>query len=83
MIRAISERRSVRKYTNARVENEKILGLIESARLAPSGSNTQPWHFIIVTNEETKDKIAKANNNQQWMKTAPVFIVCVADIRCG
>ena len=82
MIKAIANRRSVRKYRNIHVENEKILGLIESARLAPSGSNTQPWHFIIVTNEETKDKISRANNNQQWMKTAPVFIVCVADIRC-
>ena len=82
MIKAIANRRSVRKYTNAPVEKEKISKLIESARMAPSGHNTQPWNFIIVTNEETKDKIAQVDNNQQWMKTAPVFIVCVADIRC-
>ena len=82
MIKAISDRKSIRKYNNTPVENDKILALIESARMAPSGNNTQPWHFIIVTNEETKDQIIKVDNNQQWMKTAPVFIVCVADIRC-
>jgi len=82
MIKAIESRRSVRKYTSTPVEMDKILTLIESARHAPSGKNTQPWNFIIVTNKETKEKIAKVDNNQDWMKQAPVFIVCVADIRC-
>ena len=82
MIKAIAGRKSTRKYNSTHVEDEKILQLLESARLAPSGKNTQPWNFIIVRSEETKDKIIKADNNQQWMKTAPVFIVCVADIRC-
>jgi len=82
MIKAIASRKSTRKYNNTPVESNKILSLIESARMAPSGSNTQPWHFIIVTNNEIKDQIVKVNNNQQWMNTAPVFIVCVADIRC-
>jgi len=82
MIKEIANRKSTRKYNDTPVEMEKILQLLESARLAPSGSNTQPWHFIIVTSKETKDKIAKADNNQQWMKSAPVFIVCIADIRC-
>ncbi|MCL2842318.1 MAG: nitroreductase family protein [Oscillospiraceae bacterium] len=82
MIKEIRTRTSTRKYTDKPVANELVLVLIESARLAPSGSNTQPWNFIIVTSEETKAQIAKANNNQQWMTSAPVFIVCVADIRC-
>ena len=82
MIEAIANRKSVRKYNDTPVEEEKVLKLIESARLAPSGSNTQPWNFIIVRSEETKDKIIEVDNNQQWMKAAPVFIVCVADIRC-
>lgn len=82
MIKAIADRKSTRKYNNTLVEKEKILKLIESARMAPSGSNTQPWNFIIVTNEETKEKIIEVNNNQQWMRSAPVFIACVADIKC-
>jgi len=82
MIKEIETRKSVRKYNDRPVEDEKIMCLIESARLAPSGSNTQPWNFIIVKSEKTKEKIAKANGNQLWMESAPIFIVCVADIRC-
>lgn len=82
MIKEIEMRRSVRKYIDKTIENEKITELLESARLAPSGNNTQPWRYILVKSEEMKQKISKASNNQKWMLTAPVFIVCVADIRC-
>ncbi|MBU5437262.1 nitroreductase family protein [Tissierella sp. MSJ-40] len=82
MLHQIEFRRSIRKYKEKPVEEEKILQLLESARLAPSGSNTQPWNFIVVKSEETREKLAKATHNQKWMMMAPVFIVCVADIRC-
>jgi nitroreductase len=78
----IENRRSVRKYQNTKIENEKLTAILESARLAPSGSNTQPWTFIIVTSDETKRQLAAADHQQAWMNTAPVFIVCVTDIRC-
>lgn len=42
MIKEIEMSRSIRKYINNPVENEKITELLESARLAPSGNNTQP-----------------------------------------
>jgi nitroreductase len=58
-----------------------ILHLLESARLAPSGNNTQPWYFIIVESKATQDEISIVDNHQMWMRSAPVFIVCVADIR--
>lgn len=81
MIEQIRIRRSIRKYLDQSVEDAKIIQLIESARLAPSGSNTQPWHFIVVKSELTKQKLAKASHDQKWMLSAPVFIACVADIR--
>jgi nitroreductase len=81
MIRETEIRRSIRKYRNQTVEEEKILQMLESARLAPSGSNTQPWHFILVKSDETRKKLAEKSHNQSWMVSAPVFIVCVADIR--
>ncbi|TCO79443.1 nitroreductase family protein [Marinisporobacter balticus] len=82
MIKNIEMRRSIRKYINKAVEDEQIVQLIESARLAPSGSNTQPWHFIIVKSQENREKLAKVSHNQKWMYSAPIFIVCIADIRC-
>jgi nitroreductase len=63
------------------VEDEKILQLLESARLAPSGSNTQPWHLIVVKDALVRAKLAEASHKQKWMLSAPVFIVCVGDIR--
>lgn len=81
MMEQIKMRRSIRKYANKPVEDEKIMQLIESARLAPSGSNTQPWHFVIVKSDVTRSKLVQVSNNQKWMLTAPVFIVCVADVR--
>ena len=74
-------RRSIRKYKSTPVNGELINTLIKSASLAPSGNNTQPWHFIIVDDAGMKEKIALVSHNQQWMKSAPVFIICVADIR--
>lgn len=78
----IRMRKSIRQYLNNPVEDTLILQLLESARLAPSGSNNQPWQFIVVRSAETRRKLTEVSHNQKWMLTAPVFIVCVADIRC-
>lgn len=82
MLEQIENRRSIRKYLDKKVEKEKLDQILESARLAPSGSNTQPWTFIIIESEETKEKLSFADHHQNWMIAAPIFIVCVADIRC-
>ncbi len=82
MLEQIGNRRSIRKYLDKKVEKEKLIQILESARLAPSGSNTQPWMFVVVESEEIKEKLSNVDHHQQWMMTAPVFIVCVADIRC-
>lgn len=52
----IEKRRSIRKYLDTPVEEEKILKLIESARLCQSAKNIQPWRFLI-TSKEQKDRI--------------------------
>jgi len=79
MLQIIQERRSIRKYQPRQVEDEKIRHILESARWAPSGNNTQPWKFILVTSEDMRTKIAQVSHQQKWMLSAPVHIVCVAD----
>ena len=81
MINEIRTRRSVRKYTDQPVSEAIVAQILESARIAPSGSNTQPWHFIVVRSDETRKKLTEVSHKQTWMVTAPVFIVCIADIR--
>ena len=45
---------------NRPVEKEKIRRILETVRLAPSACNSQPWHFIVVDDPETKNKLADA-----------------------
>lgn len=80
MLREITERRSVRKYLDQPVEKEKIVQMVESARMAPSGDNTQPWHFMVVQSSEMRRKLMEISNQQKWMLGAPVYVVCIADL---
>ena len=78
---AIEKRRSIRKFKPDHIPEEKIKLLLESARLAPSGTNTQPWRFIVVKDDDTKKKLQEAAHNQRHVKSASVIIVCCADLK--
>jgi len=74
---AIRTRRSIRRYEKKPVEKEKLLKILEAARLAPSAVNFQPWSFIVVTDPKVKENL-KAAYNQDWFISAPVIIVACA-----
>ena len=78
---AIEKRRSIRKFKRKPVPDEQIMALIEAARLAPSASNTQPWRFKIVSDDDTKTKLAEAAYHQSFVAQAPVVLVCCADLQ--
>jgi len=80
MLESIHHRKSIRKYKNTPVEDEKLQHILEAARLAPSGNNKQPWLFIVIKDERVKQEVALATNNQMWIASAPVVIVAIADI---
>ena len=82
MMQEIKNRRSIRKYKDLQVSDMDLMKILEAGHLAPSGSNTQPWHFIVIKNEEIKKAISEIDHKQEWMLKAPIFIACVADIRC-
>ena len=77
---AIERRRSIRRYRPEPVPEEQVMQLIEAARLAPSGSNAQPWRFKIVTDRATRERLAAAARSQPFVAQAPVVIVCCADV---
>jgi nitroreductase len=72
---AIKERKSIRKYKNTEVEDEKLQKILEAARIAPSAANRQEWKFLVVKNQETRDKLVEAANGQKFVGTAPITIV--------
>jgi nitroreductase len=85
---AIRARQSVRNYLDKPVEKEKIVEILEAARLAPSAGNRQEGRFVVVTDPEKRRKIAEAAANQSFVAKAGCVIVCCAEtdfyrMRCG
>ncbi len=78
---AIRNRRSIRHFKPDQVPDECIEELLESARLAPSGCNAQPWRFKIIKQPEIKLQLARAAYDQMFIAEAPVVIICCADIK--
>lgn len=78
---AIEKRRSIRKYKPDQIPDEHLRELLNSARLAPSGCNAQPWRFKVVKEEGIKARLAEAAYDQAFIIQAPVVIVCCADIQ--
>ena len=75
----IMKRKSVRRYTDEEVPDEDIKYCLEAARWAPSGTNKQSWHFIIIRNKETQEKLVKLMPWAKYNKFAPVAIACLAN----
>jgi nitroreductase len=55
----INGRRSIRKYQNTKVEDEKLIKLAQAAITAPNGGNAQPWDFVFVTDSDLIDMLCK------------------------
>nr|MDO8135657.1 nitroreductase family protein [Candidatus Njordarchaeum guaymaensis] len=80
VLEVIRTRRSIRRYDQSRdVELEKLLACLESARWAPSASNRQPWHFIVVRKKETREALARMHPYGKFMAQSPVVLVVLGD----
>lgn len=85
---AIKTRKSVRKYLDQPVEEEKLNQVLEAGRLAPSASNRQEWRFVVVRDKDTRKKLSRAAGFQLFVGQAPVVIVACAEtdgkvMKCG
>jgi len=78
ILEVLKKRRSIRKYQEKPVEKDKLLKLLEAARLGPSAANMQPCQFIVVTAKEAREKL-KASYKEDWFVNAPVIIVGCAN----
>jgi nitroreductase len=76
----IHTRRSIRKFTSAPVEKEKLNRILKAALLAPSGKRTYPAEFIVVDNRKTLKAIAESKaHGAAFIQDAPLAIVIAAD----
>ena len=78
----IKTRRSVRSYKPDAPSQDVIDRIMEAVRIAPSGSNRQPWKFILVTEPGLKEELATACGDQKFVGDAPIVVVaCGHDIK--
>ena len=81
VMEAIQKRRSIRKFKLDPVPDELINQMLEAARLAPSGSNRQPWRFQVIQDPALKERIFdEATFNVKHVLEAPVVIVCASEL---
>lgn len=63
---AMTQRRSVRYYSDEDVERSIIENIIMTASTAPSGANKQPWAFAAVSSKEVKQEIRTAAEKEEY-----------------
>ena len=71
----IFTRKSVRSYTEEDVTPQEVETILKAAMSAPSGMNAQPWRFVVVREQATKDKLA-GGFNKMIAKAPVVIVVC-------
>lgn len=97
LMEVVAARHTCRAFAPFDVPREHYEMILETARHAPSGANTQPWHFVIVTDPEVKAQISAAfveeqlkrarlrmgfpTPNYKGVRDAPGLVVIVADFR--
>jgi len=76
----ITKRRSIRRFTANKVEEEKVELLKEAALRAPSSRGVNPWEFIFITDRDLLAKLSAAKpHGSTFLKDAPLGVVVCAD----
>lgn len=75
-------RRSIRHYLDKKVERELIDKCLDTALLAPSARNTQPWKFIVIDDEQVLSEVKEYTSDDDYQlnlftRSAPVMIAVV------
>ena len=74
---ALAWRYAAKKYdTSKKVAEDTLHTILEAGRLSPSSSNTQPRTFVVVSNQEIKEKLSAHSGNPQVVECSHLVILC-------
>lgn len=79
VFQCIQTRRTVREFTADPVADSTIRRILQAARWAPSSSNTQPWHFIVVREPDTIAELGRICAQGAFIGQAPVAVAVVME----
>jgi nitroreductase len=75
----IRTKREIRDYLDKQIPEEDLQWILEAGRLAPSSKNSQPWHFIVIRNKDTLQKISNLTPTGKHIAKAPLAIAVLMD----
>lgn len=84
VLKAIKNRRTIRRFKPNPIDEERLQMILEAGRWAPSFSNLQPWKFIVIKDQDLKNKLDKAAKESVLhlgINEAPVVILVCVDRR--
>ena len=73
-IDTVLSRRSIRRYEKQDIPKDVLDKILEAGRQAPSAGNKQPWHFIVLSDYDIKEKLSHGKWNT-FVKDSAVTIV--------
>lgn len=74
----IKKRRSTRAFLAKEIEGEKLNKILKASNQAPSAHNFQSYKIYLIKSKNTKDRLAQASFNQDFISQAPVVLVFVS-----
>jgi len=74
---AIRLKRAVRKFTPDALPKETVLTILNAGRRAQSSKNTQPWHFIAITDRPILEALAECGNYASHLAGAALGVAIV------
>ena len=80
LLDGIFTRRSIRKYTKEEISSEHIEVILKAGMYAPSASNQQPWHFIVISDRKLLDTIKDVHPYAKMLVEAQLAILVCGDI---
>lgn len=80
-MKEISERKSVRTYSDRPIEEENIRKILQAGMSGPSACNARPWYFVVVTDPEQLNRMADANGRAaEPLRKAKMAVLACGDL---
>ncbi len=71
-------RNACKLFNDSKVSKEDLIYILEAGRMSPSSFGVEPWKFLVIQNEQSKQKLQEASYNQTQVGTASAIVVILA-----
>lgn len=77
---ALHTRRSIRKFQDKTIPEEKIEKILAATMMAPSAGDARPWQFLVVTDPIKKEQTSAVHPYVKMITHAPLGILVLGDL---